>query len=161
MVGEDGQMIRFAIIANLIAYSIVVSQPLAYILVMGKAQRALSAPAYIELRQRISPVMARRLPVIYLSTLGTTLLLLALSLGGGNWISIVTTTVAILCLVMDLVFMMRENVPINGVIDQWSTADYPDDWDDYRTKWFAIFAYRQVVLLVGFFSLLVGAVFQS
>jgi len=36
----------------------------------------------------------------------------------------------------------------------------PEDWEDYRTKWFGIFGYRQIVLLVGFFSLLFGAVFQ-
>jgi hypothetical protein len=153
-------MIRIAIISNLIAYSIVASQPLAYMVVMGRAQRALSPAAYIELRQCINPVMTRRVPVIYLSTLATVLLLLVLSLRIGNWSGIVTATVALLCLVIDILFMLRENVPINGVIDQWSTTNYPEDWEHYRTKWFAIFAYRQVVLLVGFFSLLVGAVFH-
>ena len=154
-------MIRIAIVTNLFAYSIVVSQPLAYILFMGRAQRALSAPAYIELRQCINPVMTRRVPVIYLSALATVLLLLVLSLRIRNWNGLITSTVALLCLVIDIFFMMRENVPINGVIDQWSTTNYPEDWEHYRTKWFAIFAYRQVVLLVGFFSLVVGAVFQS
>jgi hypothetical protein len=62
--------------------------------------------------------------------------------------------------VVDVLFMLRENVPINDVICGWSITDYPDDWERYRTKWFAMFAYRQVVLLVGFFGLLVGAVFQ-
>ena len=59
-----------------------------------------------------------------------------------------------------LAFMLRENVPINGVVDRWSTTRYPHDWESYRTKWFAIFAYRQVILGVGFLSLLVGAVYQ-
>jgi hypothetical protein len=62
------------------------------------------------------------------------------------------------CLVVDVAFMLRENVPINGVIDRWSTADYPENWDDYRRKWFAIFRYRQIALLVGFAGLLIGAV---
>jgi len=153
-------MIRIAIITNLIAYSIVVSQPLAYMLVMGRAQRSLSPAAYIELRQCINPIMTRRVPVIYLSTLATVLLLLVLSLRIRNWSGLVTATVALLCLVIDILFMMRENLPINGVIDQWSTTNYPENWEHYRTKWFAIFTYRQVVLLIGFFSLLVGAVFQ-
>lgn len=158
--GEDEKMIRIAIITNLIAYSIVASQPLFYILALGSAQRALSAAAYIELRQRINAVMSRRVSVIYLSTLATGLLVLVLSLRLGNWSSLAAVTVALLCLVIDIFFMVRENVPINGVIDQWSTADHPDDWESYRTKWFEIFAYRQVLLLVGFFALLVGAVFQ-
>jgi hypothetical protein len=151
---------RSAILANLVAYSIVVSQPLAYMVAMTSVQRALAAPPFIELRQRINAVMTRRVPVIYSITLVTTLLLLVLSVINQDWSVLVTTTVALLCLVVDVKFMLRENVPINGVMDQWSAANYPEDWQDYRTKWFAIFAYRQVVLLAGFLSLLIGAVFQ-
>ena len=153
-------MIRIATITNLIAYSIVASQPLFYIVALGRAQRALSAAAYIELRQRINSVMTRRVSVIYLSTLATGLLVLVLSLRLRNWSGLVTATVALLCLVIDIIFMIRENVPINAVMDQWSTTNYPEDWERYRTKWFEIFAYRQVLLLVGFFALLVGAVTQ-
>lgn len=151
---------RIAMLANLVAYSIVVSQPLAYIVVMTRAQRSLSAPAFVELRQRINAVMTRRVPVIYSLTLATTLILLPLSLLGGAWGVLAAAIVALVCLLVDAMFMLRENVPINGVIDQWSTTTYPEDWQDYRAKWFAIFAYRQVVLLVGFLSLLVGAVFR-
>jgi hypothetical protein len=154
-------MIRIAIVTSLIAYSIVVSQPLFYIVAMGRAQRALSAAAYIELRQCINSVMTRRVPVIYLTTLATVLVVLVLSLRFRNGSGLVTATVALLCLVVDIYLMMRENVPINGVIDQWSTTNYPKDWESYRTKWFEIFAYRQIALLVGFFALLVGAVSQS
>lgn len=153
-------MVRVAILTNLVAYSFVVSQPLAYIVFMSRAQRALSAPAYIELRQRINPVMSKRVPVIYGGAVITALLLLVLSARLPNRTIAVTTTVALLCLVIDVIFMMRENLPINAVTDRWSTTNYPDDWGQYRTKWFAIFAYRQVVLLVGFSSLLIGAVFQ-
>jgi hypothetical protein len=151
---------RIAMLANLVAYSIVVSQPLAYIVAMTSAQRALSAPAFVELRQRINPVMTRRLPVIYSVTLATTLLLLGLSMFSGEWHVLVTTIVALGCLLVDVLFMLRGNVPINGVIDQWSTTNYPGDWQDYRTRWFATFAYRQIALLAGFVSLLVGAVFR-
>ena len=154
-------MIGIAIVATLVAYSIVVSQPLAYLVFMGSAQRALSAPAYIELRQCINGVMTKRLPVIYVIALATVILLLVLSLRTRNWNVLGASTVALLCLVFDVFLMLRENVPINGVIDRWSTTDYPEDWTQYRTKWFTVFAYRQVVLLVGFLSLVVGAVFQS
>jgi hypothetical protein len=154
-------MIRIALIMNLITYSIVVSQPLFYRVVMGRAQRALSPAAFIELRQRINPIMTRRVPVIYASALATLLLLLVLSLRIPNGIVLVTAAIALVCLVIDVLFMLRENVPINGVIDQWSTTQYPEDWEHYRTRWFEIFVYREIALLVGFFSLLVGAVFQA
>jgi hypothetical protein len=154
-------MIRIAIVASLVTYSIVVSQPIFYIVALGRAQRALSAAAYIELRQCINSVMTRRVPVIYLSALAAVLALLVFSLRLRDWSGLVTATVALLCLVVDVFLMIRENVPINGVIDQWSTTNYPEDWESYRTRWFEVFAYRQIVLLVGFLALLVGAVSQS
>lgn len=154
-------MTRIAIITNLVAYSVVASQPLFYVVAMSSAQRALSAPAYIELRQHINSVMSRRVSVIYLSTLATLLVLLAASYRSWNRNLLITSGIALVCLVIDIILMVRENVPINSVIDRWSTTNYPKDWEDYRAKWFAIFNYRQVVLLVGFLSLLVGAVFGS
>ena len=151
-------MTRFAILTSIITYAVVVSQPLMYLVALTSAQRALSAAAYIELRQRINAVMTKRLGVIYLTTLVALLVLLVASWRISNWYLLVSTTVALLCLIVDVRFMLRENVPINGVIDQWTTTSYPEDWESYRARWFAIFRYRQVVLLLGFFSLLVGAV---
>jgi len=153
--------VRVAIITNLLTYSTVVSQPLFYIVALTSAQRAMSGSAYVELRQRINTVMNRRVPMIYLATLVTLLVLLVLSWRAGTWRVLITTIVALLCLVADIALMVRENVPINGEIDRWSTTHFPGDWDVYRSKWFAIFGYRQVVLLVGFTSLLFGAVFQA
>jgi hypothetical protein len=150
-----------AILANLALFSIVVSQPLFYLVVLTQAQRALSAPAYVELRQHIDPVMNRRIPVIYIATLITTLLLLVVAFRSDERLVLVTTAVALACLVADVVFMMRENLPINSVIDGWSTTSYPSDWETHRDQWFAIFGYRQVVLSIGFASLLVGAAFRS
>jgi hypothetical protein len=57
--------------------------------------------------------------------------------------------------------MLRENVPINSVVDGWSRTNYPADWESYREKWFAIYGYREVVLSIGFGSLLIGATFRS
>lgn len=150
-----------AIIANLLAYSTVVSQPLFYLVALTSAQRALSGSAFVELRQRINAVMDRRIPVIYSTTLVTTLVLVVLSWRGGHGWVLGTTLVALLCLLADAAWMVRKNVPINAVMSRWSTTDYPGDWELYRTRWFAIFGYRQVVLLIGFVSLLVGAVFQG
>lgn len=154
-------MVRFVHIATLITYSVVVSQPLAYLFFMASAQRALSAPAYIELRHGINRVMTRRVPVVYGSALVTLLMLLASTFRIRNDGVGVTTAIALLCLVVDAFFMIRENGPLNGVVDRWSTTDYPDDWQDYRNRWFAIFGYRQVVLLIGLVSLVAGAVLAS
>ncbi len=154
-------MNRMAMFLNLLAYSAVVGQPLFYLLALTQAQRALSGSAYVELRQRINAVMSRRVPLIYLTTLVTSSSLLALSWRAGDRMVLTTTLLAFVCLVVDVVLMMRENVPINTVIDRWSPIDPPEDWHAYREKWFAIFGYRQIILLVGFIGLLFGAVFHG
>lgn len=147
-------------IASVLAYAVVVSQPLAYLVFLTAAQRALTAPAYIELRQRINPVMTRRLGTIYVAALVAVLLLLGLALRGGQGTVTAGAAVALLCLVVDAVLMLRENVPINRVIDGWSTTDYPAEWQHYRDRWFAVFSTRQVVLLIGFAAVVAGAVVQ-
>ena len=146
-------------LAALAAYAVVLSQPLFYMVVMTKAQRTLSAPAYIELRQRINPIMNRRVPVIYMGTLVALLVVLGLAFDVGERSVLATTTVALACLFADVVFAIRENQPINAVVDGWSPTAYPADWYDYREKWLTIFRAREVVLLTGYASLLVGAVF--
>jgi hypothetical protein len=108
----------------------------------------------------VNAVMNRRVPVIYVGAIAAGLFLSGLSLRTREWTVLVTAAVALLCLFLDLVFMVRENVRINGVTDRWSTTSYPEDWEHYRTQWFAVFRSRQVLLLVGFSSVLAGAVFR-
>lgn len=150
-------MTAVALAASLLTYAVVVSQPLAYLVFLRAAQRAMSAAAYIELRQRINPVMSARLGWVYGSTLVALVLLLVAAWRGEGGIVLAAAAVALACLFADVFFMLRENVPINGVVDAWSPADPPADWVEYREKWFAIFATRQAVLLFGFASLVAGA----
>ena len=150
-------MVAIALLASLAAYSVVASQPLFYLVALGRAQRELSAPAYVELRQRINPLMVRRVSVIYGSALLALLLLLFLSFRSGDRLLLATAVVAVACLVVDAVLMLRVSVPINTRMDAWTPAEQPGDWQEDRARWFAIFAYRQVALLVGFGSLLIGA----
>jgi hypothetical protein len=153
-------MLELAMFVNLAMFAIVASQPLFYAVALGHASRALSAPAYIELRNAINVVMKRRVPVVYLGTLASSVGVLVLSvLAGEQWLA-VTSAVALAALVADAALMLRENVPINGVIETWTPTRYPADWETYRSRWMAIFAVRQVVLAIGFASLLAGAVFR-
>ncbi|MDZ7614280.1 MAG: hypothetical protein U5K51_11690 [Flavobacteriaceae bacterium] len=117
-------------------------------------------PAYIELRNAINAVMKRRVPVVYLGTLVSCIAVLGASfLAGERWMA-TTSAVALAALVGDAALMLRENVPINGVIETWTPTRYPADWESYRTRWMAIFAVRQILLGAGFVSLLAGVVFR-
>ncbi len=154
-------MIRIAILANLATFSLIVSQPLFYLMALTNAQRGLSAAAYIELRQRINPVMNKRVPLVYAAGLITGVLVLGLAFWSAQGLVLGTTLVALLCLLADVLFMTRESLPLNSVMDGWSPTDYPPDWQSYREEWLIMFGYRQVILLIGFASLLVGAVLHD
>lgn len=154
-------MIRIAMLANLATFSIIVSQPLFYLLALTAAQRGLSAAAYIELRQRLNPVMNRRVPLLYGAALITSVGLLGLAYRAGNGFVLGTTVLALLGLIADLGYMIRKNVPINRVMDGWSPSNHPPDWHAYRDKWLGMFAYRQVLLAVAFVSLLTGAIYGN
>ncbi|HWP67194.1 MAG TPA: hypothetical protein VNO26_14955 [Candidatus Limnocylindria bacterium] len=104
--------------------------------------------------------MNRRAPVVYGATLAAVVLLIVLSVLGGDRILVVGSAPALACLATDVVLAVRWNVSINAVMDRWSPTAYPEDWADQRTRWLAEFAARQVVLLVGFFALLAAAVLR-
>jgi hypothetical protein len=155
---ELGAMLSVVMLVHLALFAAVASQPIFYLMAMGRAQRALSPPAYIELRHQLNHVMTKRVPVLYVATLVTTLSLMFVAFRSGAGLVLGTTLVALACLVADVIFMTREAIPINSVVDRWSTTDFPANWESYREKWFAIFKYREIVLLIGFSSLLIGAV---
>lgn len=151
---------NFAYFITLLFFSVAVSQPLFYWIALTGASRQLSAPAYIELRNRIDDQMRSRGPAMYYGTLAACLLLAGLSFTQDNPVLRAASFMALLCLFTDIALMMKGNVPINDVIQKWAPDSYPDDWQDYRDRWLKIFGYRQLALCIGFVSLLAGAVFK-
>jgi hypothetical protein len=153
-------VLSLVLLASLVLYSIAASQPLFYLVALGRAQRSLGAPAYIELRQALNPVMMRRVPLIYLATLGVLALTLVLASRSGEMLVAGVSASALSCLVVDLVLMTRASVPINSIIDGWTAENHPADWDAYRREWFTIFGRRQSVLVAGWLTLLAGSAFR-
>ena len=153
-------MLSFALLASLVLYAIVASQPLFYFVALGPAQRRLSAPAYIELRQALNPLMVRRVPVLYLGTLAALALTIFLAWRASATLVAGPATTALILLVVDTFLMTRSSVPINTFIDSWTPANHPADWELHRDRWFVIFRYRQAALLTGLFGLLSGAVLR-
>lgn len=151
---------NFAYFIALLFFSVAVSQPLFYWIALTGASRQLSAPAYIELRNRIDDQMRSRGPAMYYGALAACLLLAGLSFTQDNPVLRAASFIALLCLVTDVALMMKGNVPINNVIQKWTPVSHPTDWQDYRDRWLKIFGYRQLALCIGFVSLLAGAVFK-
>jgi hypothetical protein len=153
-------VLAYVLLASLVLYAVVASQPLFYFVALGPAQRRLTAPAYIELRQALNPLMVRRMPGLYLATLAALSLTLFLAWRSGQGRLVWPTFSALVLLVVDAFLMTRSSVPINKFIDSWTPERHPADWELHRDRWFVIFRYRQAALLTGLFGLLSGAVLR-
>jgi hypothetical protein len=152
---------KIILLLTLLAYSIIVSQSFMYILALKDVQLNLDANSYTDLRKLIDLNMRSNFKyVIYVALLANLALALSTIKNPGGLLFI-TTTIAFVALVVDTLLTVKGNLPINDVINSWSSNSYPTNWVEYRTKWFSIFQYRQIANITGFISLLIGAVFGS
>ena len=145
---------------NLLLYSIIVSQSFSYIISLTAVQLQMDASNYIPFRQATDKAFhARYKPVVYAS-LVTNIILLAVTAAHITGIIFITTLIALLALAGDIVIALKGNIPINNMINEWTIDQYPSDWKEYRVKWLSLFQKRQFLNIIGFMSLLAGAVFS-
>jgi hypothetical protein len=146
------------LLITLALYAFIASQPLFYLMALGTASERLSAPAYIELRQRIDQAIQNRLRYACYAALLFLLVLLVLAALRGSMPLLVTGAVALVALVTDLALAIKGNIPINARINTWTPEQYPTDWDAYRAQWLGIYRRRQVSICIGLTALLIGTV---
>lgn len=149
-------MLFAATVITLFLYAFVVSQPFFYVMALGDASDALTAPAYVELRHAINRAMNARVPRLYVATAvsGIALVLVATRLSA--YVLATCAAVAVLGLVVDLLIALRTNIPINRLIETWTRTSYPDDWATHRATWTRAFTVRQALLTFAYATLLVG-----
>jgi hypothetical protein len=154
--------INLLLLLNLLLSSIVVGQAYMYIIALTDVQKNLDAPAYIHLRQLIDRnFMAKYKYVIYASMISTQLFCILVGLEDGTSLLFACSVIALIAFLIDLILTVKGNLPINKMINGWSVDNYPHDWEKYREKWLRIYSYRQAVNIIGFISLLIGAIFRS
>jgi hypothetical protein len=149
-------MLTLASIVALILYAHVVSQPFFYALALSEASTALSASAYVELRQRINKAIAKPLVQVYATAFIATVVTSGLALRVHAWFFALCTALAAIALALDLVVAVKRNVPINERMNAWNAEDVPPEWAQERAAWNEAFTVRQVILLIGFGLLAVG-----
>ena len=154
-----GMATNIILLITLMAYSIIVSQSFMYILALKKVQVSLEAKTYIEFRQLIDTSMRSNFKyVIYVALLANLLLVISAIKNPGSLLFI-TAAIAFICLITDTLLTVKGNLPVNDIINTWTSANFPANWEEYRSKWFTIFQYRQIASITGFVSLLIGTVF--
>ena len=150
---------KITLFATLLAYSFIVSQSFMYILALKDTQLALGGSSYTEVRQLIDANMRSTFKYPVYAALLTSLLLVIVNLKTPLSISFITASIAFIAIVVDTILTLKGNLPLNDIINSWSPTNYPANWKDIRQQWLTIFQYRQIANIIGFLSLLAGAVF--
>ncbi|MDO9374624.1 MAG: hypothetical protein Q7T76_09405 [Ferruginibacter sp.] len=153
--------IKVIMLINLLAYSLIVSQSFLYIIALRNVQTSMQPASYIELRKLLDKNFQVKFRIVVYVTLLTCTVLTILSSMHLLGLLFITSALGLVGLVLEIILAVKGNVPINRVINSWSADQYPANWQDYRNRWLSIFAKRQAVSILGFLSLLVGAVFAS
>jgi hypothetical protein len=146
---------------TLLVYAMIASQAFMYILSLRQVQLNLGASSYTEIRKFIDISMRASFKyVIYAALLANVFLVIATAKTPASLIFI-TSTIALIALVAEILLTLKGNLPINDIINTWSADNVPANWTAVREKWFTIFQYRQIASITGFVSLVIGAVFGT
>lgn len=154
-------LVKAITLLTLLAYSIIVSQSFLYIIALKNVQLSLNVDSYIELRKLLDVNFRAVFTYVVYTALITNFLLVVMTFRKPNDLLFITASIAFVALIIDTLLTVKGNLPINDMINTWSPDNYPTNWMEYRTKWLNIFRYRQITNIIGFVSLLIGAVFGT
>jgi uncharacterized membrane protein len=151
--------IKITLFITLLMYAFVISQSFFYILAMSSTLKKMQAGTYIETRNLLTQNLQAPLQLVYYATLGASLLLTSFCVvNPGGWLFI-TSVIALVALLADVLLAIKGNVPLNKFINSWTAENYPENWKQYRSKWFTLYHVRQALNITGFVSLLAGLIF--
>jgi hypothetical protein len=146
---------------TLLAYAMIASQAFMYILSLKQVQLNLDANTYTEIRKLIDTSMRASFKYVIYAALLANVLLVIVTAKTPAGLVFITSTIALVALVAEILLTLKGNLPINDVINTWPAENIPANWESFRQKWFTIFQYRQIASITGFVSLVIGAVFGT
>jgi hypothetical protein len=150
---------KIILLLTVLAYSVIVAQSYMYIVALKNVQTVMSGGSYIQLRKLLDANFRANYKYAVYATVITNMLLVLINIKSPNSILLLTASVSFIALITDLLLMMKGNMPINNLINSSTPVHYPDNWAKYRAKWLQIFFYREIVVITGFISLVIGALF--
>lgn len=153
--------IKITLFITLLLYAVVISQSFFYLLAMSTASKNMEAATYIESRKLLDSRLSKTLAGAYYVTLLASIALTAFCVTNPSGLLFISSIISLTALVTDIVLTVKGNKPLNEIINSWTASNYPDNWHQYRSKWFAFYNARQVVNLVGFVILVAGVIFGS
>ena len=150
---------KIILLLDLIFYSIVAAQSISYIISLTNVQQRMNLNEYIVFRKLTDQNFRLKFSKVVYVTLLLSLALVIITIIHLNIVLLICAVIALLAFIIDIMITLKGNLPINDIINTWTTDNYPENWMEYREKWFDFFRLRQIANLTGFISLLMGVVF--
>ncbi|HTE31092.1 MAG TPA: hypothetical protein VK666_12010 [Chryseolinea sp.] len=129
---------------------VLASQGIFYLLGLGEAVKALSVPAFAELRNAIDNAIAGRLRFLYYTAILLGVIVLALSFEQYHSLSFWCTAIAVLLTLSDILLAVKYNLPINKMF-----KSYPEDsipWQNLQAEWIRFIIIRGVLITLALLS---------
>lgn len=152
-------IIKITLFITLLLYAFVISQSFFYILAMSSTLKKMQAATYIETRNLLTEKLQAPLQIVYYAALSASVLLTAFCVVNPGGLLFISSVIALAALVADVWLAVKGNIPLNNYINSWTSASYPENWTQYRSKWFNLYHIRQALNITGFVALLAGLVF--
>jgi|SRR6218665_199535 len=153
--------IKISLFITMLLYAVVISQSFFYLLAMENASKNMEAATYIESRKLLDNRLSRTLASTYYGALLSSIALAAFCITNPSGLLFISSIISLAALVADIALTLKGNKPLNEIINSWTVSNYPDNWYQYRSKWFTFYNLRQIINLTGFIVLLAGMVFGS
>jgi hypothetical protein len=151
--------IKITLFITVMLYAVVISQSFFYMLAMSNVTKSMQPGTYIESRKLLDQNLSSSLKTVYYLAVAASILLVSFCVINPSGLLFICSVVALLSLIIDVVFSLKGNVPVNKIINTWTISDYPANWKEYRTKWLSVYNIRQAAYIIGFVSLLTGLIF--
>ncbi len=151
--------IKITLFITVLMYAMVISQSFFYMMAMTGTLKKMQAATYIETRNLLTKKLETPLQIIYYSALASSLLLTAFSVVNPSGLLFKASFISLIILVADALLAVKGNIPLNKFINKWTPTAYPENWKEYRRRWFTLYHIRQVINITGFIILLMGFIF--
>ena len=94
--------------------------------------------------------------MVYYACLGLSLLLTTIAKIESNDFVFLTSLIALLCVVIDIVIALRANIPLNTQVNAYTPGEDLSKWEDVRSKWLLYIRYRGIISSIGLAALIAG-----
>jgi len=144
---------------HLLSYMLVTSQVLFYLFILSDALKVISLDSFFEQRKAIDSLMLGRFKLMYYSCLVLSLGIVFLSARNPSSPFFISSLVALIFLIVDLVITIKVSMPLNSIAHTYATGSESANWEAVRIEWLNYMKYRGVAIMIGMVSLIAGLVF--